>query len=92
MSDISPAHHLPVWIPQPLDQGSAMPLRLHFCDDKLLLTVSPGADTRDADAARAVLKAVCDYFDKSQIIHRVTSQGSEGTPPDTVIIPLPTRG
>jgi hypothetical protein len=39
MRDGSLTHDLPVWIPQPLDQGSAMPLRLHFCDDKLLLTV-----------------------------------------------------
>jgi hypothetical protein len=92
MSDVSLAHDLSVWIPQPLEQGSIMPLRLQFCHDKLMMTVSPGADTLDADAARAVVKAVCHYFEQSKIIHRVTSQDSEGTLLDTVIIPLPVRG
>ncbi len=92
MRDGSLTHDLPVWIPQPLDQGSAMPLRLHFCDDKLILTVSPGADTLDAEAARTVIQAVRDYFDTRKIMHRVTSQGPEGTRLDTVIIPLPVRG
>jgi hypothetical protein len=92
MSDGNLAHDLPVWIPQPLDQGSAMPLRLHFCDDKLMLTVSPGANPLDADAAMAVVQAVRDYVDKHKIIHRVTSQDPGGTRLDTVIIPLPIRG
>jgi hypothetical protein len=92
MSDGSLAHDFPVWIPQPLDQGRAMPLRLHLCDDTLLLTVSPGADMLDADAAGVAIQAVCDYLDQRKILHRVTSQHPEGTPLDTVMIPLPTRG
>jgi hypothetical protein len=92
MREDSLAHDFPVWIPQPLDQGRTMPLRLHFCDDALLLTVSPGADLRDADAAGAAIQAVCDSLDQRKILHRVTSQHPEGTPPDTVMIPLPTRG
>jgi hypothetical protein len=91
MSDVSLAHDLLVWIPQHRPSGRAVPLQLQFGDDKLTLTVSPGADTRGPDAGRAAV-ALCHYFDQHQILHRVTSQGLDSMGRETVIIPLPRRG
>jgi hypothetical protein len=91
MSDVSLANDLLVWIPEHLPSRSAVPLRLQFCEDKLTMTVSPGADTMGPEAVRAVIDAMCHYFEQHKIMHRVTSQGLEGTRRDTVIIPLPRR-
>jgi hypothetical protein len=55
------------------------------------MTVSPGTDSIDAEAARAAVATVCQYFEQDKIIHRVMSEGPEGTLIDTIMILLPRR-
>ena len=91
MSEVCLSNDLLVWIPQHLPAESPVPLRLHWCEDKLLMTVSPGTDSIGAEAARAAVATVCQYFEQHKIIHRVMSEGSRGTPVDAIMIPLPRR-
>jgi hypothetical protein len=91
MPEVCVSNELLVWIPQHLPAEDPVPLRLHLCEDKLLMTVSPGTDSIDAEAARAAVATLCQYFEQHKIIHRVMSEGSEGTLIDTIMIPLPRR-
>jgi hypothetical protein len=89
MRDASPSHALVIDLPHPGHQAESGPLRVQLCEDKLLLTVSPGADPRERAEAREVVTAVCRHLERHQILHRVASQGSADSCPETIIIPLP---
>jgi hypothetical protein len=91
MREVPVSDDLLVWTPQHLPAESPVPLRLHLCEDKLVMTVSPGTDSIGAEAARAAVATVCQYFEQHKIIHRVMSEDSEGTLIDTIMIPLPRR-
>ena len=89
MRDAGPSHELLIDLPYPGHQAVSGPLRVQLCEDKLLLTVTPGADLQEMAEAREVVTAVCRHLERHQILHRVASQGSADSCPETIIIPLP---
>jgi hypothetical protein len=91
MLDASPSHELLIDLPHPGYQVVSGPLRVQLGEDKLLLTVPPGADLRGMAEAREVVTAVCRHLERHQILHRVASQGAADSHPETIMIPLPRR-
>jgi hypothetical protein len=91
MLDVNLYDELPIDLSQPGHQAASVPLRVQLCEDKLLLTVTPGADLLGVTEARKVVTAVCRHLERHQILHRVASQAAADSRPETVIIPLPRR-